>query len=141
MSYSRLPELLGREDASDLKVGVLTRAEEGREARVASPSLTASGCDHLEFLEHDSKLQDSQVISSPNLRATINPPRGIRKTNMWKPTLLLAAALAVPSQALHFFMDGAVQKCFYEELPKDTLVVGMIRLSPSTYIRVVYGRC
>ncbi|KAF1839251.1 hypothetical protein BDW02DRAFT_564234 [Decorospora gaudefroyi] len=43
---------------------------------------------------------------------------------MWKPTLLLAAALAVPSQALHFFMDGAVQKCFYEELPKDTLVVG-----------------
>ncbi|KAJ4365288.1 emp24p/erv25p- protein [Neocucurbitaria cava] len=43
---------------------------------------------------------------------------------MWKPTVLLAAALAVPSHALHFFMDGAVQKCFYEELPKDTLVVG-----------------
>lgn len=38
--------------------------------------------------------------------------------------MLLAAALAVPAQALHFFMDGAVQKCFYEELPKDTLVVG-----------------
>jgi len=43
---------------------------------------------------------------------------------MWRPTILLAAALAVPSQALHFFMDGAVTKCFYEELPKDTLVVG-----------------
>ncbi|KAF2847957.1 hypothetical protein T440DRAFT_402388 [Plenodomus tracheiphilus IPT5] len=43
---------------------------------------------------------------------------------MWKPTVLLAAALAVPAHALHFFMDGAVQKCFYEELPKDTLVVG-----------------
>ncbi|KAF1849981.1 uncharacterized protein K460DRAFT_271659 [Cucurbitaria berberidis CBS 394.84] len=43
---------------------------------------------------------------------------------MWKPTVLLAAALAVPAQALHFFMDGATQKCFYEELPKDTLVVG-----------------
>lgn len=43
---------------------------------------------------------------------------------MWKPSVLLAAALAVPSHALHFFMDGAVQKCFYEELPKDTLVVG-----------------
>ncbi|KAF2833725.1 hypothetical protein CC86DRAFT_311759 [Ophiobolus disseminans] len=43
---------------------------------------------------------------------------------MWRPSILLAAALAVPSQALHFFMDGAVQKCFYEELPKDTLVVG-----------------
>ncbi|KAH8730102.1 emp24/gp25L/p24 family/GOLD-domain-containing protein [Phaeosphaeriaceae sp. PMI808] len=43
---------------------------------------------------------------------------------MWKPSILLATALAVPSQALHFFLDGAVQKCFYEELPKDTLVVG-----------------
>jgi hypothetical protein len=42
---------------------------------------------------------------------------------MWKPTLLLAA-LAAPLQALHFHMEGAVQKCFYEELPKDTLVVG-----------------
>jgi hypothetical protein len=43
---------------------------------------------------------------------------------MWRPTLLLAAALAVPAQALHFFIDGAVEKCFFEELPKDTLVVG-----------------
>ena len=47
---------------------------------------------------------------------------------MWKPTVLLAAALAVPAQALHFFIDGAVQKCFFEELPKDTLVVGMTAL-------------
>ena len=53
---------------------------------------------------------------------------------MWKPTLLLAAALAVPSQALHFFMDGAVQKCFYEELPKDTLVVGMLRFHRRNFI-------
>jgi hypothetical protein len=45
---------------------------------------------------------------------------------MWRPTLLLAAALAIPSQALHFFFDGATQKCFFEELPKDTLVVGMM---------------
>lgn len=44
---------------------------------------------------------------------------------MWKPSVLLAAALAVPAHALHFFIDGAVQKCFYEELPKDTLVVGI----------------
>lgn len=47
---------------------------------------------------------------------------------MWRPSILLAAALAGSSQALHFFMDGAVQKCFYEELPKDTLVVGMAHL-------------
>jgi hypothetical protein len=44
---------------------------------------------------------------------------------MWKPSVLVAAALALPTQALHFYLDGAVQKCFYEELPKDTLVVGM----------------
>jgi hypothetical protein len=43
---------------------------------------------------------------------------------MWGPTLALAALLAIPSQALHFFIDGAQQKCFFEELPKDTLVVG-----------------
>ncbi|KAH7125418.1 emp24/gp25L/p24 family/GOLD-domain-containing protein [Dendryphion nanum] len=43
---------------------------------------------------------------------------------MWRPSLFLAAALAVPSQALHFFIDGAVAKCFFEELPKDTMVVG-----------------
>ena len=43
---------------------------------------------------------------------------------MWKPTVLFAAALAIPAQALHFFIDGAVEKCFFEELPKDTLVVG-----------------
>lgn len=50
---------------------------------------------------------------------------------MWKPTLFLAAALAIPSQALHFFMDGATQKCFFEELPKDTLVVGKRRTMAS----------
>ncbi|KAH9881249.1 hypothetical protein J1614_001745 [Plenodomus biglobosus] len=43
---------------------------------------------------------------------------------MWKPTVLLAAALAVPAHGLHFFIEGAMQKCFFEELPKDTLVVG-----------------
>ncbi|KAF2002682.1 hypothetical protein P154DRAFT_520797 [Amniculicola lignicola CBS 123094] len=43
---------------------------------------------------------------------------------MWSPSILFIAALAVPIQALHFFIDGAQQKCFFEELPKDTLVVG-----------------
>jgi hypothetical protein len=47
---------------------------------------------------------------------------------MWRPTLLLAAALAIPTQALHFFIDGAIEKCFFEELPKDTLVVGPLYL-------------
>ncbi|OCK94079.1 putative endosomal cargo receptor [Cenococcum geophilum 1.58] len=39
-------------------------------------------------------------------------------------SFLLVAALILPSQALYFFIDGPSQKCFFEELPKDTLVVG-----------------
>ena len=33
-------------------------------------------------------------------------------------------ALASTAQALYLFIDGATQKCFYEELPKGTLVSG-----------------
>jgi hypothetical protein len=33
-------------------------------------------------------------------------------------------ALSVPVQSLYFFIDGTAPKCFFEELPKDTLVVG-----------------
>lgn len=36
------------------------------------------------------------------------------------PLLTLASA----AQALYFFVDNQTPKCFYEELPKDTLVVG-----------------
>lgn len=36
------------------------------------------------------------------------------------PLLSLASAV----QALYFFVDNQSPKCFYEELPKDTLVVG-----------------
>lgn len=38
--------------------------------------------------------------------------------------LLGLTSLAQVTQALYFFLDGTTQKCFYEELPKDTLVVG-----------------
>lgn len=33
-------------------------------------------------------------------------------------------ALASTAQALYFYIDGASSKCFYEELPKGTLVAG-----------------
>lgn len=39
-------------------------------------------------------------------------------------SLLAFAALLLPTQALYFYIDGPTQKCFFEELPKDTLVVG-----------------
>ncbi|KAF3762916.1 hypothetical protein M406DRAFT_264135 [Cryphonectria parasitica EP155] len=38
--------------------------------------------------------------------------------------LVALSSLAQVTQALYFFLDGTTQKCFYEELPKDTLVVG-----------------
>lgn len=44
-------------------------------------------------------------------------------------TALLFAILTVnPAQALHFYLEAGSgsPKCFYEELPKDTLVVGEI---------------
>jgi hypothetical protein len=60
------------------------------------------------------------------------PAEEIKYYTMWKPSVLLAAALALPTQALHFYLDGAIQKCFYEELPKDTMVVGTINSSHVT---------
>jgi len=36
----------------------------------------------------------------------------------------LLALLAAPTHALYFYLDGSTPKCFFEELPKDTLVVG-----------------
>ena len=40
--------------------------------------------------------------------------------------LILALNVILPAKALYFYLDGASAspKCFYEELPKDTLVVG-----------------
>ncbi|KAK5116676.1 hypothetical protein LTR62_007350 [Meristemomyces frigidus] len=47
---------------------------------------------------------------------------------MWSSLSLLSlAALLVPAQALYFYIDGPTQKCFFEELPKDTLVVGTFK--------------
>ncbi|MCJ1400770.1 emp24p/erv25p- protein [Xylographa trunciseda] len=38
--------------------------------------------------------------------------------------LCLCLSLLVPVDALYFYIDSNSPKCFYEELPKDTLVVG-----------------
>lgn len=44
---------------------------------------------------------------------------------MWSILPLLSlSALLVPVQSLYFYIDGTSPKCFFEELPKDTLVVG-----------------
>lgn len=38
--------------------------------------------------------------------------------------LLPLLMLGSVAQALHFFLDGTTPKCFFEDLPKDTLVLG-----------------
>ncbi|KAL8929380.1 MAG: hypothetical protein Q9172_000553 [Xanthocarpia lactea] len=46
----------------------------------------------------------------------------------WSPPQLLSCflllALALPTNALYFYLEGLSPKCFYEELPKDTMVAG-----------------
>ena len=37
---------------------------------------------------------------------------------------LALLSFSVPANALYFYMDGRQTKCFFEDLPKDTLVVG-----------------
>ncbi|KAL7945655.1 emp24/gp25L/p24 family/GOLD domain-containing protein [Trichoderma barbatum] len=39
-------------------------------------------------------------------------------------SLFSLATFVAAAQALYFYIDGGTPKCFYEELPKDTLVVG-----------------
>jgi hypothetical protein len=38
--------------------------------------------------------------------------------------LLLISLLSLPTNALYFYTKGNEAKCFFEDLPKDTLVVG-----------------
>ncbi|KAI0974144.1 emp24/gp25L/p24 family/GOLD [Xylaria arbuscula] len=42
--------------------------------------------------------------------------------------ILPLLSMSAVAQALYFFIDGTQPKCFYEELPKDTLVVGHYNL-------------
>ncbi|KAI9368061.1 emp24/gp25L/p24 family/GOLD-domain-containing protein [Aspergillus egyptiacus] len=49
------------------------------------------------------------------------------KSSSWLTSTLAVYAilcLSLPVNALYFYVDGRQTKCFYEELPKDTLVVG-----------------
>lgn len=49
-----------------------------------------------------------------------------KRTSWLSSTLAVYAilCLSIPANALYFYVDGRQTRCFYEELPKDTLVVG-----------------
>jgi hypothetical protein len=59
-------------------------------------------------------------------------PTHTPKHIMWPSLIAGLALLASQAQALYFYIDGPSQKCFFEELPKDTLVVGMQQ--PTTWL-------
>ncbi|PGH27517.1 hypothetical protein AJ80_00758 [Polytolypa hystricis UAMH7299] len=49
--------------------------------------------------------------------------------------LLTILSFTAPANALYFYMKAREQKCFYEEMPKDTLVIGHYKaeiLNPNT---------
>lgn len=98
----------------------------------APPLFALAVSEHLTW-RHGSSTSDGtrrrRKISSAFPRRTLTYRRS-KISTMWRPSLCLAAMLAIPAQALHFFIDGAVQKCFFEELPKDTLVVGRLPRFP-----------
>lgn len=51
-------------------------------------------------------------------------------------TLAVAlTSLVSSSQALYFYLDGTQPKCFYEDLPKGTLVVGTFPTNRSSRLR------
>lgn len=43
---------------------------------------------------------------------------------LMKSLIAAATLLASSTHALYFYLDGTTPKCFYEELARDTLVVG-----------------
>ena len=52
-------------------------------------------------------------------------PHGLRLA--W--LLCLVGCLLIPVNGLYFYLDSTEPKCFFEDLPKDTLVVGAQPLS------------
>ena len=53
-----------------------------------------------------------------------------RPSTSWLSSTLAVYAilcLSLPANALYFYVDGRQTRCFYEELPKDTLVVGKLQ--------------
>ncbi len=64
-------------------------------------------------------------IASQTMARLILPSAG------WPAVYFLLSLVCMPVNALHFYMQGGQPKCFFEELPKDTLTVGKTCPTPS----------
>lgn len=82
-------------------------------------------------------LEARQLVQKPRavrISTILSHHTLVRELTMRTFTQLVGLALlAHQAQALYFYIDGPSQKCFFEELPKDTLVVGMQASSPSAW--------
>lgn len=98
----------------------IRRGEQGRVMKTAGGEARESG----------------QVVNSPlvwELRYSSIASTFIRMAFQASSPSWLAATLALlsflslllPTNALYFYAEGRQPKCFYEDLPKDTLVAGM----------------
>lgn len=77
---------------------------------------------------------NSQIVNDiPSRRrhiesfATSQPPHPLSFLHIAAAMRSIFSSLALfmsCAEALYFFIEGPTQKCFFEELPKDTLVVG-----------------
>lgn len=94
----------------------------------------------LSSLFHLSSPRSPQNSRIPAIR--ISFMMASTSSTSWLSSLLAFCAilcLSVPVNALYFYIDGRQPKCFFEELPKDTLVVGT---SPTNCFRVnLLRRC
>lgn len=67
---------------------------------------------------------------SPGATTTLQQRQDMARRTTLQPSWLFTIAVLfsalLPVDALYFYMDGAAPKCFIEELPKDTLVVGTL---------------
>lgn len=74
------------------------------------------------------------VVTSGEIVSNTHDLSSIIHNTMYSAARLLALcaslAIVLPTNALYFYMDGASPKCFFEELPKDTLVVGLSTNNP-----------
>ncbi|KAH0426161.1 emp24/gp25L/p24 family/GOLD [Colletotrichum camelliae] len=69
------------------------------------------------------RARNRDYITPPRFDQSPVPSIRFAPSHKMRPFLPLLSMSAV-AQALYFYIDGTSPKCFFEELPKDTLVVG-----------------
>lgn len=79
-------------------------------------------------LAHSDTGRENTISDNTCAVSIASPTKTTAYPNLYPPETMWAVLpllmLASVAQALYFFVDASEPKCFYEDLPKDTLVVG-----------------